>query len=88
MIEEQYKQRVELPMLEEQLSKEQNRPHRVKPSLEELNAHDNRYMEMKHDREQNPSVTISHEKVNVMFRGKFYRKAARSYNHSLDCDDS
>lgn len=36
-------------MLEEQQHKMKNRPHVKKPSLDEINEHDSRYMEKKRD---------------------------------------
>jgi DNA primase large subunit len=70
LMEEEFKEKIELPMIEERKNRMLLRPHNKKPTLEELNEHQERYMEMKQN--HNRTLTISHG-LSVPYRSKFYK---------------
>lgn len=47
LIEEEYREKVELPAIQQARKKMELLTHRKKPTLEEINDHDRQYMDMK-----------------------------------------
>lgn len=85
LMAEEYREKVELPRIEESRRKLELLTHRKKPTLEEINLHDRLYLEAKASQ---PERTVQSQTIDVSFKSRFYLQEEERLREREELEES